>query len=90
MIHLACLLCKLLVSVCRRLPTISNSSSRTNQAHVSESLGLRLPEERHKEVMETQVRVSIYILWSNKILQLEFRIQTVEPAASSQQQIKII
>ena len=38
----------------------------------------------------TQVRVSIYILWSNKILQLEFRIQTVEPAASMQQQIKII
>ena len=32
----------------------------------------------------TQVRVSFYILWSNKILQLEFRIQTVEPAASSQ------
>ena len=31
----------------------------------------------------TQVRVSFYILWSNKILQLEFRIQTVEPACSN-------
>ena len=50
MIHLKVVAC--FISCKSVLKEINHQHQQHQPAHVSESLGLRLPEERHKEVME--------------------------------------